>query len=104
MLIHQPNPNSYEDHEVFPPCPNPGSNRSITPSVCLGRRSPSYAENLFGFESGQNPGPDPQNAARFLLTVFPPILMVISFAFSFFINFKETEKTPATLATVQTEG
>jgi len=50
---------------------------------------------LFGFESGQNPGPQPDNAARFLLTVFPPILMVISFAFSFFINFESTEKVPA---------
>lgn len=50
---------------------------------------------LFGFESGQNPGPHPDNAARFLLTVFPPILMVISFAFSFFINFESTEKVPA---------
>jgi GPH family glycoside/pentoside/hexuronide:cation symporter len=42
---------------------------------------------LFGFESGQNPGPHPDNAARFLLTVFPLVLMVISFGFSFFINF-----------------
>jgi GPH family glycoside/pentoside/hexuronide:cation symporter len=42
---------------------------------------------LFGFESGQNPGPHPDNAARFLLTVFPFVLMVISFGFSFFINF-----------------
>jgi glycoside/pentoside/hexuronide:cation symporter, GPH family len=42
---------------------------------------------LFGFESGRNPGPHPDSAARFLLAIFPPILMVISFAFSFFINF-----------------
>ena len=46
---------------------------------------------LYGYESGLNPGPHPDQAARFLLTVFPPILMLISFAFSFFINF---EKTP----------
>ena len=45
---------------------------------------------LFAFESGSNPGPQPDQAARFLLTVFPPILMVISFAFSFFIDFKKT--------------
>ena len=45
---------------------------------------------IFGFESGLNPGPQPDQAARFLLTVFPPILMVISFAFSFFINFDKT--------------
>jgi glycoside/pentoside/hexuronide:cation symporter, GPH family len=48
---------------------------------------------LFGFESGDNPGLQPDNAARFLLTVFPPILMVISFSFSFFIDFKPAEKT-----------
>jgi GPH family glycoside/pentoside/hexuronide:cation symporter len=50
---------------------------------------------IFGFESGLNPGPHPDNAARFLLTVFPPILMVISFAFSFFINFDKKEIAPA---------
>ena len=50
---------------------------------------------IFGFESGSNPGPQPDNAARFLLTVFPPILMVISFAFSFFIRFDKTENVPA---------
>jgi len=54
---------------------------------------------LFAFESGQNPGPQPDNAARFLLTVFPPILMVISFIFSFFINFSDTEKIPNILDT-----
>lgn len=44
---------------------------------------------IFGFESGKNPGTQPDQAARFLLTVFPPFLMVISFAFSFFINFNK---------------
>ncbi len=44
---------------------------------------------LFGFESGLNPGSHPDQAARFLLTVFPPILMVVSFTFSFFIHFDE---------------
>jgi glycoside/pentoside/hexuronide:cation symporter, GPH family len=47
---------------------------------------------LYGFESGLNPGTRPDEAARFLLTVFPPILMVISFVFSFFIDFKNLEK------------
>jgi GPH family glycoside/pentoside/hexuronide:cation symporter len=50
---------------------------------------------LFAFESGLNPGPQPGNAARFLLTVFPPILMVIGLGFSFFINFKPAEPAPA---------
>jgi GPH family glycoside/pentoside/hexuronide:cation symporter len=46
---------------------------------------------IFGFESGLNPGPQPDLAARFLLTIFPPVLMVISFTFSFFINFSNSE-------------
>jgi GPH family glycoside/pentoside/hexuronide:cation symporter len=49
---------------------------------------------LYGFESGTNPGPNPDAAARFLLTIVPPVLMVISFAFSWFIDFKNTP--PAT--------
>jgi glycoside/pentoside/hexuronide:cation symporter, GPH family len=55
---------------------------------------------LFGFESGLNPGLQPQNAARFLLTGFPMVLMVISFAFSFFIHFKAPAEVPAKLETV----
>jgi len=50
---------------------------------------------IFGFESGLNPGPQPDLAARFLLTIFPPILMVISFTFSFFINFSNTADATA---------
>ncbi|MEW5941708.1 MAG: MFS transporter [Chloroflexota bacterium] len=49
---------------------------------------------LFGFESGLNPGPQPGEAARFLLTVFPPILMVVSFAFSFFLDFARADQAP----------
>ena len=49
---------------------------------------------LFGFVSGNNPGPDPANASRFLLTVFPLILMVISFGFSWLIKFQKDEKPP----------
>jgi GPH family glycoside/pentoside/hexuronide:cation symporter len=44
---------------------------------------------LYGFESGDNPGTQPDAAARFLMTIVPPALMVISFAFSWFIDFKE---------------
>ena len=50
---------------------------------------------LFGFESGNNPGANPDDAARFLLTVFPPVLMLISFGFSFLINFPEEKAVPA---------
>jgi GPH family glycoside/pentoside/hexuronide:cation symporter len=51
---------------------------------------------LYHYESGTNPGPQPDQASRFLLTIFPPILMVISFTFSFFINFEKVGYTPAT--------
>jgi GPH family glycoside/pentoside/hexuronide:cation symporter len=59
---------------------------------------------LYQYESGANPGPQPDQAARFLLTIFPPILMVISFVFSFFINFEKTGYTPAVAETGQQEG
>jgi GPH family glycoside/pentoside/hexuronide:cation symporter len=42
---------------------------------------------LFAFESGANPGPSPGEASRFLLTVFPAAMMVLSLAVSFFISF-----------------
>ena len=53
---------------------------------------------LYAFESGLNPGPQPDQAARFLLTMFPPVLMLISFVFSFFIDFKEADQAPAPAA------
>ncbi len=46
---------------------------------------------LFGFESGNNPGPDPASASRFLLTVFPFVLMLISFGFSWLVDFPEQD-------------
>lgn len=48
---------------------------------------------IFHFESGNNPGPDPSNASRFLLTVFPFVLMLISFGFSFFVDFPKNDPT-----------
>ncbi len=44
---------------------------------------------IYLFQSGDNPGPHPDAAARFLMTLVPPALMVISFAFSWFIDFKK---------------
>jgi GPH family glycoside/pentoside/hexuronide:cation symporter len=55
---------------------------------------------LFQYESGLNPGPQPDQAARFLLTVIPPVLMVISFIFSFLIKFEEVEAAPAVASAV----
>jgi GPH family glycoside/pentoside/hexuronide:cation symporter len=51
---------------------------------------------LFGFESGANPGASPHDAARFLLTVFPMVLMVISFGFSFLLDFPKVQAAPET--------
>jgi GPH family glycoside/pentoside/hexuronide:cation symporter len=48
---------------------------------------------LFGFESGDVPGPEPHQAARFLLTVFPLLLMLISLGLSFFLHFPRQEQT-----------
>ncbi len=56
---------------------------------------------LYQYQSGANPGPHPDQAARFLLTMVPPVLMVISFAFSFFIDFKKAEVTPAVAGITQ---
>ncbi|MBI4731999.1 MAG: MFS transporter, partial [Chloroflexi bacterium] len=51
--------------------------------------------NIYLFESGDNPGPHPDAAARFLMTIVPPVLMVISFAFSWFINFNKPAEIQA---------
>ena len=50
---------------------------------------------LFGFESGDNPGPDPGSAARFLLTVIPPVLIAVAFVFSVFVKFKKAPEGEA---------
>jgi len=44
---------------------------------------------LFGYVSGDVPGPQPGTAARFLLTVFPLVMMVLSLGFSFLSDFKK---------------
>jgi GPH family glycoside/pentoside/hexuronide:cation symporter len=49
---------------------------------------------LFGFESGDNPGANPHDAARFLLTLFPMVLMLISFGFSFLLDFPREQAAP----------
>jgi len=59
---------------------------------------------LYKYESGASPGPQPDQAARFLLTIFPPILMVISFVFSFFIDFEKAGNTPAVAEIEQQAG
>ena len=45
------------------------------------------AASVFGFENGDNPGPDPGFAARVLLCVFPFVAMVIASVITFFLKF-----------------
>ena len=42
---------------------------------------------LFGFESGDDPGQAPDQAARFLISVFPAVLVAIAAVLSFFVRF-----------------
>jgi GPH family glycoside/pentoside/hexuronide:cation symporter len=44
---------------------------------------------FFGFVDANNPGPQPAMAARFMITVFPVVLMALSVAASFFVKFNE---------------
>ena len=46
----------------------------------------------FGFESGDNPGLMPGEAARWMMIVFPIVLMAISFGVSLLVKFKKKEK------------
>lgn len=47
---------------------------------------------IFGFESASNPGNAPDMAARFMMIVFPVILMGMSVTVSLFVKFKENKK------------
>ena len=49
---------------------------------------------FFGFVSGDQPGPNPDQASLFLLTVFPFVLSVISVVFAFILNFKDMPIKP----------
>lgn len=55
-------------------------------------------DKVFGFESGENPGAAPGDASRFLMVLFPAILLILSFGFSFLMNFKEEEKAEAMIS------
>ena len=46
---------------------------------------------LYGFISGDIPGPQPGNASRFLMTIFPFIMMLLSIGFSRFLKFPELD-------------
>lgn len=50
-------------------------------------------DKIFGFESGENPGAHPDVASRFLVVIFPAILMCLAFVLSFFLKFKDEDET-----------
>jgi len=43
---------------------------------------------IFAFESGDNPGNTPGLATRYMMVVFPAVLMLFSFTASMFTRFK----------------
>ena len=45
------------------------------------------AARIYGFESGEVPGDNPDKAARFMLTIFPFCLVVLGIVVSFFVKF-----------------
>lgn len=47
---------------------------------------------LFGYESGQNPGPNPEGAFRFLMSAVPLVLLLIAFAITFL--YREERRRP----------
>ncbi len=43
---------------------------------------------LFGYVSGENPGPDPENAFRFLISVFPFVCMALAWILARKLDFE----------------
>ena len=63
------------------------------------------ASKIYGFESGDVPGTRPDDAARFLLCLFPLVLSAIGVVFTFFVKFDEEKikRPPLELAIVEGE-
>jgi GPH family glycoside/pentoside/hexuronide:cation symporter len=49
---------------------------------------------LFGFESGENPGSRPGTAARFMMILFPAVLMIFSVGISLLVRFTRSAEKP----------
>lgn len=63
------------------------------------------ASKIYGFESGDVPGTRPDDAARFLLCLFPLVLSAIGVVFTLFVKFDEEKikRPPLELAIVEGE-
>jgi GPH family glycoside/pentoside/hexuronide:cation symporter len=44
---------------------------------------------LFGYVNGENPGPQPENAFRFLMSVFPLVFILIAWLIASRISFED---------------
>ena len=49
---------------------------------------------LFGYVSGENPGPQPENAFRFLISVFPLVFAMIAWLIASRISFENKQSSP----------
>jgi GPH family glycoside/pentoside/hexuronide:cation symporter len=49
---------------------------------------------LFGYVSGENPGPQPENAFRFLISVFPLVFTIISGLIASRLSFENKPAEP----------
>jgi len=49
---------------------------------------------LFGYVSGENPGPQPENAFRFLISIFPLVFTIIAWLISSRLTFEYEEISP----------
>ena len=49
---------------------------------------------LFGYVSGENPGPQPENAFRFLMSVFPLIFTIIAWLIASRLSFETKQSSP----------
>lgn len=56
---------------------------------------------FFGFVSGDEPGPQPDQASLFLLTVFPLILSAISVIFAFILKFPDAKAGSPEIANIE---
>jgi GPH family glycoside/pentoside/hexuronide:cation symporter len=51
---------------------------------------------LFGYVSGENPGPHPENAFRFLTGVFPFVCLVLAWVLARRLDFGSDPELPGT--------
>ena len=49
---------------------------------------------LFGYVSGENPGPQPENAFRFLMSVFPLVFTIIAWLIASRLSFENNQSSP----------